>query len=294
MITGIELQKILSWPLRFDLHTHSNHSDGEYSPEELIKYAKKRNIDVIALTDHDNLSGIERAKKAAEEENIHLVAGIEISTLWHSNQIHIAGLCVDINNPVLKAHVEKQSVLREERAHAIAEKLENCGFKDVYEKTRAMSSEGGSLTRANFAAFLVTQNVAATADKCFDLYLTKGSRAYVSSKWGPIDEAINAIKAAGGIPVLAHPKRYDMNNNWLKRLITDFKAAGGEGMEVSGGMQNQAERQFLADLCVQHELLASCGSDFHRIKKYIDLGINLEIPEQATPVWRSPKFKLEV
>lgn len=294
MISGEELNKILSWPLRFDLHTHTNISDGIFSPRELVEYAAKRKVDVLAITDHDNIGAISLAKEEASKHQVHLVAGIEISTLWHSNEIHIVGLCVDIENSRLLELVERQKQLRDDRARAIAAKLEKCGFEDVYARTQAMAGEGASLTRANFAAFLKSENVAVSIDKCFDLYLSKGSRAYVTSKWGEINEAIEAVKAAGGIAVLAHPRRYDMNNKWLRRLLTDFKAAGGEAMEVAGSMQQPAEREFLADLSLEYELLASCGSDFHRNKNYMDLGCNLVLPDRVTPVWRSPKFRLEI
>lgn len=293
MITGEELNKILSWPLRFDLHTHTNVSDGIYTPEELVSYAAKRKVDVLAITDHDNIGAIVKARAAAVAENVHLVAGIEISTLWHSNEIHVVGLCIDTNCPELIALVEQQKELRDERARAIAAKLEKCGFTDVYARTQAMAGEGASLTRANFALFLKSENVAVSVDKCFDLYLSKGSRAYVTSKWGGIGAAVAAIKKAGGIPVLAHPRRYDMNNKWLRRLLTDFKEAGGEGMEVAGSMQQPAEREFLADLSLEYGFFASCGSDFHRSKNYMDLGSNLVLPERTIPVWRSPNFKLE-
>ncbi len=290
------LQEVLAWEhqMVFDLHSHTNASDGKYSPQELVQYAHKKKIDVLAITDHDTCRGVKAAVATGQEVGVHIVAGLEVSCLWRSHQIHVAGLCVDIDNPKLQALVSEQAQKRVSRAKEMGERLEKCGFANAYERTKAMAADGASITRGNYAAFLYSVGVANSIDKCFQLYLAQGCRGYVKSNWCAIDTAIEAIKAAGGIPVLAHPRRYDLNNKWLRKLITDFKSMGGEAMEVCGAMQSPSERTFLASLCVEYDLYASCGSDFHREKPYLDLGINLTIPAQAKAIWHHPLFKLEV
>lgn len=290
-----DLDKVLAWEnqMMFDLHSHTLASDGKYSPTDLVNYAKKKKVDVLAITDHDTCSGVEEAIAAGKECGVHIVSGIEISTMWRGNQIHIVGLAVDIHNPELNELITTQAEKRLVRAKEIGAKLEKCGFADAYERTKAMAAEGASITRGNYAAFLYSLGVAPTIDKCFQLYLGSNCRAFVKSNWGTIADAINAIKAAGGIAVLAHPRRYDMNNKWLRNLIKDFKECGGEGIEVSGAMQAPAEREFLVALSKEYGLMASCGSDFHREKPYLDLGGNLSIPENASPIWHHERFKLE-
>lgn len=291
-----DLKKVLAWEnkMMFDLHSHTLASDGKYSPKDLVLYAKKKSIDVLAITDHDTCVGVAEAVQCGKECGVHVVSGIEISTMWRGNQIHIVGLCIDLKNEVLNTLISTQAEKRLIRAKEIGAKLEKCGFPDAYERTKAMAAEGASITRGNYAAFLYSQGVAQSIDKCFQLYLGSNCRAYVKANWGPIADAVAAIKAAGGIAVLAHPRRYDMNNKWLRNLIKDFKECGGDGMEVSGAMQAPAERDFLAALSNEYGLLASCGSDFHREKPYLDLGGNLSIPERASPIWHHERFKLEV
>lgn len=293
-IVDTELQKILAWPQRFDLHTHSHCSDGKYSPKELVAYARSKKVDILALTDHDTCNGLDDAILAGKENDIHIVTGIEISTLWHSNQIHIVGLCIDHHHPKMEEFIRMQYVKREERAKEIGRKLEKCGFHNAYEETKAMAGDGACITRGNYAAFLYEKGAALTMDRCFAQYLAEGCIGYVKPKWEDIPTAVKVIKDTGGIAVIAHPGRYKMNNKWLRRLIVDFKECGGEAMEVSGTMQQPAERDFLANLSSEYGLYASCGTDFHREKSYVDLGCNLVIPEKATPIWCHPKFKLEV
>lgn len=291
------ISDVALWPMRYDLHTHSKASDGKYSPTELIGYAKKCGVEVVALTDHDTCLGVEEAVAAGKNIGTHVVAGIEISTLWHGNQIHIVGLSVDVNSSAMQELVKVQSELRRVRAIEIGHRLEKAGFADAYERTKAAAAPGASITRGNYAAFLCREGAAHTEDKCFSKYLAKGCIAYVQPNWQTIDFAVKAIIDAKGIPVLAHPRRYDMNNKWLRKLIEYFKDAGGEAMEVSSGMQIPAERIFLGQLSAEYGLYASAGSDFHHEKPYLDMGVNLALPEGIEgfkPVWRSEHFKLEV
>lgn len=289
-----ELKQALMWPMNYDLHTHSNASDGEYSPSELVKYAKDRKVEVIALTDHDTCMGVDEAIATGKEIGVHVVTGVELSSLWHSNQIHIVGLCIDHKNVCLQEFINKQTEKRVQRAIEIGEKLEKCGFKNAYEKAKLLCAEGGTITRGTYATLLYNEGAEMTQDRCFAKYLAKGGKAYVKPKWDGIDCAIEAIKQAGGLAVLAHPKCYDMNNKWLRKLITDFKKQGGDGIEVSGVMMNQTDRDFLASLSCEYELLASCGSDFHRIRNFVDLGFRLTIPEKAKPIWYDSRFRLKV
>ena len=290
-----ELENIRIWEKQytFDLHAHTKASDGFYEPKDLVKYAKSKKIDVFAITDHDSTLGVSEAIEAGKEYGIHIVSGIEVSTMWSKFQIHIVGLGVDINNEELIELIKDQKIKRDERAKAIGAQLEKCGFKDAYERTKAMAQEGAAITRGNFAAFLYETGAGSTVDRCFKQYLARGCIAYVSASWASIEEAVRVIKASGGIAVLAHPKRYEITHKNLLRLISEFKEWGGEAMEVSGAMQAEGERELLASLCKKHELYASCGSDFHRERNYVDLGINLQIPQLATPIWHHPRFRIE-
>ena len=270
---------------RIDLHTHSSCSDGALSVAALVERARERGIRIMALTDHDCVLGVSEAFALAEKKSIHLISGSELSTTWNNVQIHVVGLFLDIENAELKEFFSNQRLLRLERAHMIAAKLERQGFARAYERTAAMAGEGANITRGSFARFIFSVGQATSIDDAFNSYLKKGKCAYVKTNWPDIAEAVRIIKGAGGIAVLAHPKRYELTNMKLRALIEYFKACGGEAMEVAGCSQSMGERNYLADLSCKYELYASLGSDFHTISPWRDLGMGLALPASVTPVW---------
>ena len=148
-------------------------------------------------------------------------------------------------------------------------------------------ANGASLTRAHFARYLVEAGHCNTQQKAFDHYIGRGGKAYVPHQWMSIAEAIQVIHAAGGLAVLAHPGRYKLSTKWLKRLLQLFKEAGGDALEVSLPQQSPQERANLGLWCREHQLLASVGSDFHAPTSWQELGRNLWLPKDVTPVWHA-------
>ena len=272
-----------------DLHAHSSASDGALSPRDLVDFATGRRLKVLALTDHDCLDGIAEASAAAAGR-LQLVPGIELSTMWRNFQIHVVGLFIDCQNPKLLAHLKKQRIKREERAHQIAQMLERCGFEQAYERTKAQAQPGACLTRGNYARFIASTGVCRSSDEAFNKYLKRGRPAYVKTQWGCIEEGVEVILAADGIPVLAHPRRYQMTNTKLRELIALFKSAGGTALEVASAQQRPADRQYLADLCQRFDLLASVGSDFHAAGTWRDPGLNLILPDKCQSLWQSERY----
>ncbi len=273
--------------LRIDLHSHTNCSDGALSPQELIERAVNFQIDVLAITDHDTVNGLVSAKQTILEKNIPLtlIDGIEISTQWQGFEIHIVGLNIDTNHAALKTLIVQQQQRREDRATAMGEKLAKCGFNDVHADAKALAGQG-SITRAHFARVLLHRGVVSKMQAAFDKYIGKGQRAYVNPNWCSIDDAVATIHAAGGVAVMAHPIRYDLSTKWLRRLIVDFKAAQGDGLEVVLPQMNNEQRKLMLNFCAEYDLHASMGSDFHQPSRWSDLGRNLVMPEQAKPIWQ--------
>ena len=275
---------------RIDLHSHTNCSDGTLSPQTLIDRAVNFQIDVLAITDHDTVAGLDIAQKHIEEQNISLklINGIEISTAWQGFEIHIVGLNIDTNNDALKTLIEKQQQAREQRALSMGENLAKCGFPDVYADAKEMAGEG-SITRAHFAKVLHQQGHVNTMQQAFDKYIgkkgSKGQRAYVKPNWCSIEEAVQAIHHAGGSAVMAHPIRYDLTAKWLRRLIVHFSEVAGDGLEVVLPQMNPEQRRKMLAYCQEYNLYASMGSDFHYPNKWSDLGRNLTMPVGAKPVW---------
>lgn len=274
---------------KIDLHCHTNASDGAFSPKDIALRAIARGLRYLAITDHDCVNGIKEAQESAKDSNLTIIPGIEISTTWRGAQIHIVGLCIDYTSKALLDLIARQRVKREQRAQAIGLKLEKLGFKDALAKTKEQASDGAVITRGNYARFLVSTGLFSSTDEAFNKYLKKGGRAYVNTEWIDVKEACEIILLSGGIPVLAHPKRYTLTNTKLRALIEYFKEAGGIAIEVSSSQQSPDDRRYLADLCTRYDMLASCGSDFHTENRWRDLGLNLAMPDSVKPVWTHKK-----
>ncbi|MEL7290688.1 MAG: PHP domain-containing protein [Pseudomonadota bacterium] len=273
--------------MRIDLHSHTTASDGRLSPEALIDRALSFNLEVLAITDHDSVDGLPRAHQYIRDHQlpITLINGIEISTVWSNKDIHIVGLNVDPHSPALQQLIEQQKQHRVSRAELIAHRLQKATREGVLDEVKQIAGEA-PITRAHFAKWLVDNGYAKTMQQVFKKYLTRNNPGYVPPTWCSIDDAINAIHAAGGQAVLAHPGRYDLTAKWIKRLLSAFAEAGGDAMEVAQPQQGQQERRNLADYAIQYKLLASQGSDFHYPSPWMELGRNLWLPAGVEPVWK--------
>jgi predicted metal-dependent phosphoesterase TrpH len=273
--------------MRIDLHSHTTASDGRLSPHELIDRALSFNLEVLAITDHDTTDGLQPAHDYinANQLPIKLINGIEVSTVWQNKDIHIVGLNINPDSAELKALIEQQKQHREGRAELIASRLSKATREGVLEEVKLIAGDA-PITRAHFAKWLVDNGYAKTMQQVFKKYLTRNNPGYVPPTWCSMKEAIDAIHAAGGEAVLAHPGRYDLTAKWIKRLLNAFAEVGGDAMEVAQPQQAQQERRNLADYAIQYKLLASQGSDFHYPSPWMELGRNLWLPSGVEPVWK--------
>lgn len=279
----------------YDLHSHTTASDGSLSPEALVLRAVERRVDVLAITDHDTIDGLAQAHALIKTETlpINLVNGVEVSTNWLNHEIHIVGLNVDINNQALQQFLILQREKRESRAIEMGNRLAKARIPNAYEGAKAIAGEA-SITRSHFAKYLVEQGVENTFQNVFKRFLAKGKTGYVPPNWATIEQAITIIQQAGGQAVLAHPLQYKLTTKWFKRLLTAFQEAGGDAMEVGQPQQGITERTLLATYSRDYDLLGSVGSDFHRPSSWTELGRNLYIPKDCTPVWEAwPLFSNE-
>ncbi|MCG9682572.1 PHP domain-containing protein [Vibrio sp. Isolate23] len=273
--------------MRIDLHSHTTASDGRLPANELIDRALGFNIDVLAITDHDTVDGLEQAHQYVEANQlpIKIINGIEISTVWQNKDIHVVGLNLDPQSEQLGKLIEQQKKHREGRAEMMAHRLAKATREGVLEEVQAIAGDA-PITRAHFAKWLVDNGYAKTMQQVFKKYLTRNNPGYVPPSWCSMEEAVSAIHSAGGQAVLAHPGRYNLTAKWIKRLITAFVEAGGDAMEVAQPQQGQQERRNLANYAIQYKLLASQGSDFHYPSPWMELGRNLWLPAGVEPVWK--------
>jgi predicted metal-dependent phosphoesterase TrpH len=273
--------------MRIDLHSHTTASDGRLPANELIDRALGFDIDVLAITDHDTVDGLEIAHQYVQDNQlpITIINGIEISTVWQNKDIHIVGLNIDPQSAELAQLIEQQKKHREGRAEMIAHRLSKATREGVLEEVQAIAGDA-PITRAHFAKWLVDNGYAKNMQQVFKKYLTRNNPGYVPPSWCSMADAVNAIHSAGGQAVLAHPGRYDLTAKWIKRLLAAFVEAGGDAMEVAQPQQGQQERRNLADYAIQYKLLASQGSDFHYPSPWMELGRNLWLPSGVEPVWK--------
>ena len=268
-----------------DLHCHSTISDGLLSPRSLVSFAAEKNVSVLALTDHDDIAGLEQAKKYADELNIVFINGVEISVTWNKRTLHILGLNFDALNQELISGLKGIREGRLERAERMAHSLGMAGIQGSLEGAKAYV-HSSTIGRIHFAQFLVAKGYAKDIKAVFKKFLTKGKPGYVEHEWASLKDALGWIKNAGGDPVIAHPGRYDLGKKLLPKLMEDFKLHGGVGIEVSSGSQDPSQSNFFAKLASQFGLLASCGSDFHGVGiSHRSLGGIKTLPDGCIPIW---------
>lgn len=268
-----------------DLHCHSTVSDGALSPEDLVSRAAEQGVSHLALTDHDTITGLPAAACSASEKGISLIMGTELSCVWRSQTIHIVGLDFDPENTGFKAALEQQKANRWARARAITDRLARTQVDNLLDKARGCAN-GDVPGRPHFAKVLVEEGVVKDAGQAFKRYLGQGKPGDVKAFWPELEKIVQWIVDAGGVAVLAHPRKYRLTATKLRALVADFKRAGGKAIEVSTSGQSSGDLGFLAELCRREKLLASQGSDFHFPgAPWCELGRIAKMPDGLEPVW---------
>ena len=268
-----------------DLHCHTTASDGALDPEQLVARAAEQGVSHLAITDHDTIAGLTRARAASAPLGLELINGVELSCVWRSHTIHVVGLDFDDTSSDFLQALARQNDNRWQRARLIADKLHRLKIDDLLEKATAKA--GGDVPgRPHFAQVLVEAEVVPKIAHAFKRYLGAGKPGDVKACWPELDEVVRWITAAGGIAVLAHPRKYRLTATRLRELTADFRRAGGRAIEVSVSGQSSGDLGFVAELARREQLLASQGSDFHFPgAPWCELGKILKMPEGLEPVW---------
>lgn len=272
--------------LNIDLHSHSTVSDGGLPPEAVVARAHAQGVDIYALTDHDEVSGVPRAAEAAQALGLRLITGVEISVTWAGQTVHIVGLNIDVENPTLTEGLALTRSGRQERARRMAARLETLGIPGALEGALRFADNPALVSRTHFARYLVEAGVCGTIGEVFDRYLAPGKAGYVPTEWATLENAVSWILAAGGRAVIAHPGRYHYAPNAEHALYETFRELGGAGIEVITGSHSPGQYAHYADVAERYGFLASRGSDFHAPgESRIDLGQLPDLPSRLKPVW---------
>jgi predicted metal-dependent phosphoesterase TrpH len=269
-----------------DLHTHSTCSDGCLQPAELVERAAAAGIGVLALTDHDTVAGLADAGTAAARLGVTLVPGVEFSAAWRHQSIHILGLWIDPSSRTLGDVLNAQADRRRARMRKICAALTKAGLPGD-ELLSAVAAKPGLPTRSHLAAALVAGGHVRRAEDAFRKYLGRGKRAHIATDWPPIEEAVAAIREAGGVASIAHPARYALSSGARRRLVADFAAAGGSALEIITGANGAQHAPANAALAMRFGLRGSLGSDFHDPQlPWNPLGRLAKLPDGIDPLWR--------
>ena len=246
-----------------DLHMHSHFSDGVLAPDELMQLVATRGVAHAALTDHDTTAGCELAASTCAALGIRFSTGVEVSSAWRGQTLHILGLGLDANDTALAVHLATIRKLRQVRINEIGERLTRKVFLPGRELAASISVETAVPTRMHLARALLSLGLVSSLGEAFDRWLASGRPGHVPITWPELSLTLEALRHSGAQIVLAHPHRYKLSSGVLAKLLAEFQAQGGQGMEVSVGGMGQSDLDRLATLSRRFKLAASTGSDFH-------------------------------
>ncbi len=264
-----------------DLHTHTTASDGTLTPVELFELVRDAGVELWSVTDHDTVGAYAELEDA---EGIQLVAGVELSATWAGRSVHVVGLSVDLESADLQETLRRQQSARDRRAMIIAERLGRRGL-DIDLDSIRRTTAAHSIGRPHFAKALVATGQVKDVKTAFRKHLGAGKPGDVKTEWPELEAAVMAIRSAGGTAVLAHPAKYRLTRSRLRCLADDFKAAGGDAIEIVCGPQEHGLTGRLTELAKDRGFSVSLGSDFHAPLPWSRPGVNAEVIRDCTPVW---------
>ncbi len=240
-----------------DLHIHTNASDGDLTPEELIEKVSGKSLDVIAITDHDTINGYLEAKKFAADKEIELIPGTEISTVWNDREIHVLAYGFDEEDEEFLRLIANQKSARRKRMKAIVEVLKSEGIDIDYEEVRA-ESHPGNIGRPHAASVLINKGYVASVSEAFIRYLGTDKITQIKTEYAVLDEVISIVHDAGGVLSIAHPGPMYSKNEMKELLKHPF-----DGIECIHPSHSYKVQKMFLDLAKSNNLLITGGSDYH-------------------------------
>ncbi|MCI1280410.1 MAG: PHP domain-containing protein [Nitrospira sp.] len=258
---------------RIDLHLHTTHSDGSCSTREVMTFAKQAGVTALAITDHDIVAGIAEATAIGTELGIEVVPGVEISSRLGESELHILGYFLNWTDPILAQRLSSLRDSRHTRNPKIVQRLNELGIPITYEEVRALAGTE-SVGRPHIARLLMEKKFVTSAKEAFDRYLANGRPAFVDRELPLPAQAVQWIREAGGVPVLAHPTWVRTSADGLRTLVRDLKVTGLGGIEVHYSTHTPSQTTEYLELAKQCDLVVTGGSDFHGVTKPdIEVGI---------------------
>lgn len=264
--------------MKYDLHLHSTASDGRLSPEQVVDMAAGKGLEVIALTDHDSVSGVDAAiARASAYPHLQVIPGVEINTDLASGELHILGYFIDYHDMEFTKSLEKIRESRVGRAIKMVEKLGRLGLPLDWQRVQDMA-KGESICRPHIAQAMLEKGYVLSEREAFDSYIGRNGPAYVErEKVQPVD-AVIMIKRARGIPVLAHPADIQQ----LDKLLVELTAAGLTGLEIYYGNYDIKTIQRLESVAEKYKLITTGGTDYHHFSDGVEVPMgSVSLPRQS-------------
>lgn len=262
------------------------------APAALVRLAAQNRCDALALTDHDTVDGIAEATAAARAIGLDFVAGVEISVTWASDidskstTLHIVGLNINAEHDALMEGLASVRNGRIDRARAIGADLGRVGIPGTFEQAYAYAENKTMISRTHFARVLVEGGHVKDVGSAFQKYLTPGKPGFVPHRWATLADAVGWIRAAGGVAVIAHPGRYNIDSGAMTQLLTEFKTLGGAAIEVVTGSHTNKQFGEYAARAREFGLMASRGADYHGPgESTAEPGTLPLLPDDLVPVW---------
>jgi len=272
-----------------DLHTHSTASDGRLSPDKLIEKSAAMGLEVVALTDHDTVDGLDKAWATARTLQVTFIPGVEISTTHSGGECHILGYFLDYRSPHLLKLLQEFRESRLTRGQDMVKRLAELGLPLSWQRVQELA-QGGTITRAHVAEALLEAKLVSTRQEAFDRYIGHGRPAYISRFKLTPEDAVRLIRQVRGVPVLAHPTYAEPAIDWKAPVgelipwpfLESLVQAGLIGLEVYYGAYSSEVIDRLAAMAAHYDLIATGGSDFHGHKEHPPLGC-APVPASVLP-----------
>lgn len=249
-----------------DLHVHSNASDGTFTPTQVVKAAIAAGLSAMALTDHDTVAGVSEAINASSGTSLELIPGTELSCVYQGTEIHILGLYINWQDPILCEALEQVQHVREKRNTEMLKRFQEAGFSITMEELCGGNPDT-VITRAHFAKVLTQKGYAKDMSTAFKKYLQYGGPYCIRKEEMTPKRAMELLTHADAIPVLAHPMQYHLGYQQVAELLSYLKTMGLQGVEVYHPSSNQCQSDKLLNLANRLNLLPTGGSDFHGLNK---------------------------
>lgn len=250
-----------------DLHVHTLASDGSDTPADVVRMAAELGLRAVAVTDHDTFAGLPEAIEAGARYGVEVVPGVELSTIYDGVEVHVLGYYMDAGHPRLRAMMARATAERNARNETMVQRLHDAGYPVTMDALHAEFPGQTMLGRPHISEYLMRRGYVASVQDGMKNLLGRGKPFYVARYNIPLEESVETLRAAGGLPVVAHLFKYRYTPEQLTAMVDAATAAGAVGLEAMYTNYTPAQEQAVRVLAAERGLLCTGGTDYHGARK---------------------------